>query len=933
MGDRSTPWKKKAITQHTDKKATRQKDEKNREAWSHEIQNKIHVVETSPNQFLRRFVPCELPVPKCPNPADGIFNLPSGVPEVRMYKPQCPNPADGIFNLPSGVPEVRMYKPQIDGLHKLVANFPDGKRPSFYNNSNTPIRFPFGKFDQEHHATKPDLIGGFKPQSLKQPRWRHLAIVLEAKPNAGEDPVGTPSEERTKTLIQLAKSARNLLVAHSRLFVFAVGLYGNIARIYRFDHAAAVVSQAFNYVENPEILHEFFWRFANPINPACGVVGDDPTISMPSHEDRALAKRLFEKHKGERFTGENNKVCRWITCKRPDGAIERYLTYRLVFMNPRLFSRATTVWEAFKEGDESGKTYVIKDAWRQGARRFEEEFYKDIREGVAEQHDLEELCDIAEEELELRGLAELEYAIDLGEEEMNAHTHEERNDPVSPAPSSFDSQPLSDDGFFGPPAYDTDQHGSVPSPPPPPYESDDEAPPPYESGHCTASAAILDRNMAKYNERSHTRLVMKTVGRPISEFESTREMVEALRDAIEGHGIAYKAGVLHKDVSEGNVLIAEDAPFKGFIGDFDYSFSWKRFLRERGWKDTVESWQHYTKNHEGIPDDENANAKVSKEQLKESELRNGLKERTGTFYFMAIEVLRGSAIHDARHDLESFYWLLVWLVLRHTDHDHVAGAMACSRLFDGENEWSCLGHKDIWLGDNQPVSVRGNAPLTHLLGKFNDCCYRSTPRKEVKQVPLTHELVLALFDEALAMDGWPEKDGARPFKMPNTPTTTVDVRPVSQVTGGRTTSKTTSTNNLSSVTGRPPRSRRGEYSFSTTGSGIQDGKPLSKRPVEKGGQRKPAGAASQSRNHSLSAIAQDSSAFPAQPMMANTNSRVSGPPSTWSSTSSNVHSPVSFRDLPTSGTKRTRATLDKENHSPSKRRKSANAKKYTVDDV
>lgn len=94
-----------------------------------------------------------------------------------------------------------------------------------------------------------------------------------------------------------------------------------------------------------------------------------------------------------------------------------------------------------------------------------------------------------------------------------------------------------------------------------------------------------------------------------------------------GHGIAYKAGVLHRDVSEGNVLIAEDAPFKGFIGDFDYSFNWKRFLRERGWKDTLESWQRYIKTHEGMPD-ESANAKASQQDLKDSELRNGLKERT-----------------------------------------------------------------------------------------------------------------------------------------------------------------------------------------------------------------------------------------------------------------------------------------------------------------
>ena len=39
---------------------------------------------------------------------------------------------------------------------------------------------------------------------------------------------------------------------------------------------------------------------------------------------------------------------------------------------------------------------------------------------------------------------------------------------------------------------------------------------------------------ARFNERSHMRLVMKTVGRPLSSFKSTKEMVIAIRDAIIG---------------------------------------------------------------------------------------------------------------------------------------------------------------------------------------------------------------------------------------------------------------------------------------------------------------------------------------------------------------------------------------------------------------
>lgn len=57
---------------------------------------------------------------------------------------------------------------------------------------------------------------------------------------------------------------------------------------------------------------------------------------------------------------------------------------------------------------------------------------------------------------------------------------------------------------------------------------------------------------------------------------------------------------------------------------------------------------------------------------------------------MAVEVLqRRLVIHEARHDLESFYWLLLWLVLRHTrlsDYD-VHGTL--KDLFDHVKEEKC----------------------------------------------------------------------------------------------------------------------------------------------------------------------------------------------------------------------------------------------------
>lgn len=299
---------------------------------------------------------------------------------------------------------------------------------------------------------------------------------------------------------------------------------------------------------------------------------------------------------------------------------------------------------------------------------------------------------------------------------------------------------------------------------------------------------------------------------------------------------------------------------------------------------------------------------------------------------MGIEVLQGNIIHDACHDLESFYWLLVWLVLRHTDHEHEAGNLACSRLFDADNEWSCQDSKVAWLRKPGSVKVRGNAPLTHLLEEFTTQCFLNIPQhKYVPLVPLTHKSVLGLFDMALGMDGWPKNDVARPYKMPNTTATRVDVRPPPQTTSGKTGSKPPSSRSRPlSAAGRPPRSQCGGRLVPTTGSLAQG---------ETSGQEKSASKASQPRKCTPNTAEQGVESFRPQPMIASTNSWSLMPSAAWPVTSSVVQGSVRSRQVitsqvsPTSSTKRTRDVVEKENHSPSKRRKSANARKCTIDDV
>jgi hypothetical protein len=50
---------------------------------------------------------------------------------------------------------------------------------------------------------------------------------------------------------------------------------------------------------------------------------------------------------------------------------------------------------------------------------------------------------------------------------------------------------------------------------------------------------------------------------------------------------------------------------------------------------------------------------------------SGASHRTGTIQFMAIEVLQGKG-HTYRHDLESFFYVFIWMCIRY-GHENVGG--------------------------------------------------------------------------------------------------------------------------------------------------------------------------------------------------------------------------------------------------------------------
>ncbi|TFY75296.1 hypothetical protein EWM64_g8715, partial [Hericium alpestre] len=84
--------------------------------------------------------------------------------------------------------------------------------------------------------------------------------------------------------------------------------------------------------------------------------------------------------------------------------------------------------------------------------------------------------------------------------------------------------------------------------------------------------------------RIHSRLVMASFGYPLIKFANLLELLTALRDAIAGHQWLYERGILHRDISIGNILITglEDSD-QGILIDLDYAI--KHFKYKSLWDD------------------------------------------------------------------------------------------------------------------------------------------------------------------------------------------------------------------------------------------------------------------------------------------------------------------------------------------------------------
>ena len=166
------------------------------------------------------------------------------------------------------------------------------------------------------------------------------------------------------------------------------------------------------------------------------------------------------------------------------------------------------------------------------------------------------------------------------------------------------------------------------------------------SRHEATEASVSTDGYA-FRNRKQTCIAVSPSGRSLTECKSMRQLLLAFYHAIEGHRNLYeKLGLLHRDVSLYNIILP---PSKNNESQEDKSSEKDKEASE---DDDLSA---------GLLIDLDLTVKVVEDGEND---RSRAKNITGTTQFMAIEVLERIA-HTYRHDLESFFYVLMWVCVYH----------------------------------------------------------------------------------------------------------------------------------------------------------------------------------------------------------------------------------------------------------------------------
>ncbi|KZT18563.1 hypothetical protein NEOLEDRAFT_149396 [Neolentinus lepideus HHB14362 ss-1] len=596
--------------------------------------------------------------------------------------------------------EKKMY-PQIDKVFTYVCA-----------NQHLPLQIHIcaderQKESQQGYRIAPDLA--ILKSDEEYSHWARSIAFIEVKRTAKDDPLYgydpgmklKMNTEQVNNWTQIQEYAVSAFRSVPRCFLLAIGIFGDMARLFRWDRSSVIVSRSFPYKTQPEPLLKFVIGLALYANG-----GTDATLTAPVLEaERELVSKAYRRGQ------EDNLLPPGSYQSDPPGCSLAQSSQPL-FCSKSIFGRGTRVWIATKichTDDGDAPMVVIKDYWRESHRWAEGDVYRAIYRGRTKSF----------------GVARFSHDYDIDDSP---------DDTVHRSSGARINQGIAK---------------ILPSP------------------------AGNQKDRQRFKELVHHRVILLSIGIPIWRFKSTKILLESIRDAIIGHNNMCEQGVLHRDISTSNIMISADVKAedgaKGFIIDPEYAVD----LRAPGADDL-------------------------------------LCNLTGTFQYTAMALFRATVQHDKWHDLESFFWVVVEVILKHTacfitiNSKILSGSQAVALIFTT----SFLDRQAFVDYYVHTLTVSNNVPLTKCIKKFSALVATHYPNTELLRglafddvterldgkvvsqsemdqlveaefsqrmsrsfYKLTHSTVISTIEDALNTEGWPdeEHDGAVPFILLESP--------------------------------------------------------------------------------------------------------------------------------------------------------------------
>ncbi|TFK52752.1 hypothetical protein OE88DRAFT_1656307 [Heliocybe sulcata] len=545
----------------------------------------------------------------------------------------------------------------------------------------------------------PDLTFFANNTNNKTDKWEQGLAFIEVKPQDRQDPFyddeRSPREElhmyfrQMQVWNQIQDYATRAYGARSRCFMVAIGIFGQYARFFRWDRSLVTVSRGFNYKEEPELLWQFIAALGAPGYDGSGL---DPTVAdyvevqrlaVPGLEEKyakARAKRLLSLEASELSDAELRKQSSVITVpSSSDGKEEKYISVGPpLFVSGTILGRGTRAWLAVP----------VPGTVENPARSNEDHFViiKDSWRDESRAPEGDVYRAIYGNADSVFGIARIRSSVDLYNAEGN------------------------------------------------PVERD--------FMHTTIAAWVLRYFNRRFCRRVHHRCVLDSVGINLGRFETTRELMEAIRDAVIGHRSMSEKDILHRDISAYNVMISAypscEGNARGFLIDMDYA----TVLGKAGSEDE-------------------------------------LREITGTTAFLSIARdpdRPDTGPHRIWHDLESFFWVALYIVVRHANMGGTVTVEKVISLFDkGQTEF----RRGFIATTIQRIRVNGHPALGKCLQRLAELVASHYSAEElppqlreeacerlpdVYRLLRDHQPFIDTIDAALGSHEWPEPDfEAKPF--------------------------------------------------------------------------------------------------------------------------------------------------------------------------